>query len=44
MPKDQSSLLSPILRNNVELLEFESFVLLESANDVLHFPPFKKWY
>ncbi|UJG43417.1 MAG: metallophosphoesterase [Candidatus Heimdallarchaeum endolithica] len=43
-PKDQSSLLSPILRNNVELSEFESFVLLESANDVLHFPPFKKWY
>jgi len=44
MPKDQASLLSPILRNNVDLLEFESFVLLENENEILHFPPFKKWY
>lgn len=42
-PKSKESLLSPILREEVDLEDFELFVLSEDKN-VLHFPSFKLWY
>jgi putative SbcD/Mre11-related phosphoesterase len=41
-PKSKDFLLSPILREEVNLEDFELFVLSEDK-DVLHFPSFKLW-
>jgi putative SbcD/Mre11-related phosphoesterase len=41
-PRTRNFLLSPILREEVNLEEFELFVLSEDK-DVLHFPSFKLW-
>ena len=42
-PINQSSLLSPILQQQVDLNKFESYVMGEKK-EIFHFPPFEKWY
>ena len=41
-PKNKSNLLSPILREKVDLEKVEMFVL--SDNEVFHFPEFRLWF
>ncbi|MHA1406767.1 MAG: metallophosphoesterase [Candidatus Heimdallarchaeaceae archaeon] len=42
-PNLSTNLLSPILKNSVNLDDCETFVL-NDKKEVLHFPPFKEWY
>ncbi len=43
MPENKNSFLSPILKDQVNIIEFETFVL-DEGKDVFYFPKFEEWY